>query len=226
MLRRKRMPIGAATAYVPVKWLNLTGGQTANQRVVKLLQTAKALVNPSSIKAEVAVDLLTWKLLRTKRQMPSAKRTRLARDLRRQLSRYKVCPEISPGRPGEWRQRWRPLIKTAQVPITVSSGGDTETYLFSEEEIVLRIVELARQGNIHRIQGCRHCRKWFFKMVRHQNYCSEKCQQCNFRGNEQFKIKRMLYMRDYRQKERERSKRAESRAEMQKGLSSVLRKAQ
>lgn len=213
MLRRKasRTSPGAATAYVAIVWLNVSKEHAGKKRIIELLQTANELATLTRPEMLPTVHLLTWKPKGTKVQLKNLRRSgRAARRLRRQLSRYKVYPEVSLGQNGVWRQHWKALTRTSELPITVSAQGDTETYSFCEEDVVLRILELAKQGNIHRIRKCRYCGKWFFARVRHGNYCQRKCQQSNFSRNEKFKIKRKLYMRSHRRKELER-KRAEAR---------------
>lgn len=206
------MSIGAATAYVPVSWLNATRKSSGNLRIIRLLNTANKLESLTHSKQLPSLHLLTWRPSGTKKQMVNLKKTRrLAHSLRTQLSRYEVSPEISPVRRDGWHLRWKPVTKTAQVPITLSMRGDTETYLFGEEDVVLRILELSKQGNLRRIQECEYstCRKWFYARVRHQHYCSFKCQQAHFSKSPESKNKRKLYMRVYRKRERDRNRRAD-----------------
>ena len=215
MLRQKpsRTPPGAATAYVAITWLNASKEHAGKKRIIELLQTANELAALTRPEMLPTVHLLTWKPKGTKVQLKNLRRSgRVARRLRRQLSRYKVHPEVSPGRNGVWRQHWKALTRTSELPITVFAQGDTEAYSFCEEDVVLRILELAKQGNLHRIRKCRYCGNWFFARVRHGNYCQRKCQQANFRTSEQFRAYRSIYMRQYRRDETSRNTRARERA--------------
>ena len=215
MLRRKasRISPGAATAYVAITWLNASKEHAGKKRIIELLQTANELATLTTPGQLPTIHLLTWKPKGTRAQLKNLRRSgRLARRLRRQLSRYKVYPEVSLGRNGVWRQHWKALTRTSELPITVSAQGDTESYSFCEEDAVLRILELAKQGNLHRIRKCRYCGNWFFARVRHGNYCQRKCQQANFRTSEQFRAYRCKYMRQYRRDEISRDIRARERA--------------
>lgn len=211
MLRRKasRISPGAATAYVVIRWLNASKEHAGKKRIIELLQTANELATLTTPGQLPTLHLLTWKPKGTRAQLKNLRKSdTVARRLRRQLSRYKVYPEVSPGWNGVWRQHWKALTRTSELPITVSAQGDTETYSFCEEDVVLRILELAKQGNLHRIRKCRYCGNWFFARVLHGNYCQRKCQQANFRTTEQFRAYRCKYMRRYRRDEISRNKRA------------------
>jgi hypothetical protein len=211
MLRRKTSWIspGAATAYVAITWLNASKEHAGKKRIIELLQTANELATLTTSGELPTIHPLTWKPKGTRTQLKNLRRSgRLVRRLRRQLSRYKVYPEVSLGRNGVWRQHWKALTRTSELPITVSAQGDTESYSFCEEDVVLRILELAKQGNLHRIRKCRYCGNWFFARVRHGNYCQRKCQQANFRTSEAFLAKRRKYMRKYRRDETLRNIRA------------------
>jgi hypothetical protein len=215
MLRTKtsRTSPGAATAYIAITWLNASKEHAGKKRIIELLQTAKELATLTRPEMLPMVDLLTWKPKGTKVQLKNLRRSgRVARRLRRQLSRYKVYPEVSPGGNGVWHQHWKALTRTAELPITVFAQGDTEAYSFCEEDVVLRILELTKEGNLHRIRKCRYCGNWFFARVRHGNYCQRKCQQANFRTSEAFLAKRRKYMRKYRRDEILRNMRARERA--------------
>ena len=215
MLRRKasRLSPGAATAYVVTRWLNASKEHAGKKRIIKLLQTANELATLTTPGQLPTLHLLTWKPKGIRAQLKNLRKSEtVARRLRRQLSRYKVYPEVSPGRNGVWRQHWKALTRTSQLPITVFAQGDTEAYSFCEEDVVLRILELAKQGNLHRIRKCRYCGNWFFARVRHGNYCQRKCQQANFRTSKKFRAYRCGYMRQYRRDEISRNIRARERA--------------
>ena len=98
------------------------------------------------------------------------------------------------------------------VPITITFAGDSESYSFGEEDVVLKILELATHGSLHRLKTCKHigCEKWFYARVRHQHFCSFKCQQVHFRSSPESKHKRKLYMRTYRKDENDRNRQADA----------------
>jgi hypothetical protein len=211
MLRTKdrRSVPGRARAYTTVRWLNISMGTPANARIIGLLKIIQNLEAQTNQTKPRGVRLLTWKVAHPSAVQKSNQRrvSRLATELNRRLSRYKIYPEIFPRRKGRWFLRWRPLVKGSETQITVSAAGDTETYPFTDGDILLRILGLAEAGDLHRLRKCWQCGNWLFARVRHQNYCNSKCQQLNFRTSDKFKDKRKRYMRKHRRDERDREKR-------------------
>jgi hypothetical protein len=51
-------------------------------------------------------------------------------------------------------------------------------------------------GKIGRFRTCLECRKWFFAVVDHQKYCSEKCRLRHVAHSDEFREKRARYMRE------------------------------
>jgi len=218
MLRyTKRKPRGYRNAYIIVRWLNETQGRTGNSRVARLLETANKLGGIVKSGQLPAVNLLTWRPAGNKLQLKNLRKaTRLANILEKYLSRYKVRPELVPNMKGHWYARWRPTTKHGQTWITVSADGDT--YSFGEEDILLNVLDLAKEGKLQGIQRCDRCRRWYFAFVQHQRYCDRSCQQSNFRTNPKFKLKRKHYMRGYRREEHERNRQAKLKRRVRAGL--------
>ena len=139
----------------------------------------------------------------TRKQLANARRlARLIKAFNSNLSAFKLSPAIVPTMRGRWHTRWKSRVRHEERGIRVSAEGDT--YSFSEEDALLTILDLAKEGELGRVRKCRFCRKWFSARVRHQCFCARTCQQSNFRTSEIFRARRKLYMRDYRRKENER----------------------
>jgi len=78
---------------------------------------------------------------------------------------------------------------------------------FFENRAVQWIVQ--NVGTVHRIRRCHRsqCRKWFFAVTDHQKYCGDSCRKRDAAQGDDFKEKRRLYMRKYRDDESEREAR-------------------
>lgn len=63
---------------------------------------------------------------------------------------------------------------------------------------------------------CRDCNRWFFALAEHQSYCGNACRQRHASCSDEFKQRRRLYMRAYRQAEKERESRAKALATISK----------
>ena len=70
---------------------------------------------------------------------------------------------------------------------------------------------------------CKDCSRWFFALAEHQSYCSDACRKRFASQSDEFKEKRRLYMRTYRQSERERDSAAKAAATKKHALSSTRR---
>jgi hypothetical protein len=57
---------------------------------------------------------------------------------------------------------------------------------------------------------CGDCRRWFFAVADHQSYCGSACRQRHASCSDEFKQRRRLYMRGYRQDEKDRDRRAKN----------------
>lgn len=60
------------------------------------------------------------------------------------------------------------------------------------------VVDLAVAGLIPRVRRCRLCSLWYFARRDHQEFCSARCREKNYRGGEQGRTARAAYMRRYR----------------------------
>lgn len=63
------------------------------------------------------------------------------------------------------------------------------------------------------IRNCRSCERWFYAITSHQVYCSDQCRQQFHAKSENFKERRRLYMRKFRQAEKLRDVRAKQLAQ-------------
>jgi hypothetical protein len=205
---RRRIANPKASAIT--QWLNRTIGRAGNDRISWLLRTAPKVVSPMTSRDLPHIDYVNLKTRGTQRQMANARKLgRLLRELNKRLSSYKSYPELWVSANGQWHLRWKPLRKHDEVEIVVSLQGDTVPY--SEADALQKVLDLAREGKLHRFRKCGYCQRWYFARVRHQGYCGINCQQSNFRTSPRFKHNRKLYMRTYRREEHKRNKQAKIR---------------
>jgi ribosomal protein S27AE len=201
-LRRKRVKsrrtfAGADLAKRLVKWLDANEGSEASARIVDLLgdfQTVAKLMRPMGMVNDVPVErgrfIMRGRLLSPGGQTCIA----LAGTLNRKLARYAVYPQFAYGMV---EQHWLFLWKSAKRKYGYVRPVDPSR--LSEAEAALRVVDLAREGYVTRVRQCPCGKGWFFAKFRHQVFCGLKCQQQYFRTSEQFKAKRRVYMRKYRE---------------------------
>jgi hypothetical protein len=120
----------------------------------------------------------------------AARSEKLARTVNRRLRRYRLWPELilygTPKSPERWVPRWHAEGERSHTP-------DSE----SEADAVLRILQLAQNGAIHRVRECADCGKWFFARFSHARFCSVACQQRNYRRSPEWRDHRNEYMRAY-----------------------------
>jgi len=120
----------------------------------------------------------------------SALREKLGRSVNRRLRRYRLWPELlllgSTESPDRWVPRWHAEGERSRTP-------NSET----EADAVLRVLLLAQNGNIHRVRECVDCGGWFYARFSHARFCSNKCQQRNYRQSPEWRKHRNEYMRDY-----------------------------
>jgi hypothetical protein len=105
--------------------------------------------------------------------------------LYRELSRYRFVPRPELRRRG-WVMNWQITRKTKQAWSDI-------------EGIALEmILDYAVAKRLNRLRKCSNCSKWIFAKLRHQKYCSTKCQQKHYGQSDESKRYRREYMKRYR----------------------------
>ena len=122
----------------------------------------------------------------------SDREVQLASELNHRLLRYQLSPYywMTLGDYpiiGWWSRKNRPR----------SEDDPTEEESFTEDDAIIAIVDLAREGLLNRIRRC-HCKDWFFASNAHQKFCCTRCQQKYFRSSEDYKAGRRAYMKTLR----------------------------
>jgi hypothetical protein len=122
----------------------------------------------------------------------SGREVQLASELNHRLFRYKLSPRY-----------W---ITLGEYPILGWRSGKErprdeedpeEDAWFTEEDAIIAILDLAREGLLCKIRRC-YCGDWFFAKFVHQKFCCLGCQQKYYRSSEDYKAKRRAYMKDLR----------------------------
>jgi hypothetical protein len=208
VLRRKRHRFaGETTAFGVSQWLNATGDTAENRWVLHLLKRTKRLQRLQASSNFARVDLRTLKVVGTRQQKRrSMELGKLLGAINKLISRHTFRLRYYLRTVARGDLEWTPVASRTKVSVVVSPEGDR--YLISEGLVVSRILELARQGLVHRLRQCKRCRSWYFAHFAHQRFCTGSCQQANLRKSESFKAKRRVYMRDRRRSEREEDRKA------------------
>jgi hypothetical protein len=115
--------------------------------------------------------------------------------LERELSRYRFTPraEVAMGGGGKGPSVWAAWWKG-------DDSGREEHLRMTAPEALELILKLTQVGDLARLRRCTQCRKWLFARFRHQNFCSQKCQQKSYTQSDAWKMHRRAYMRRYYQK--------------------------
>jgi predicted nucleic acid-binding Zn ribbon protein len=109
----------------------------------------------------------------------------VAAKINRLLSRYAALPDLNAhiGRPlNQWNMNWLPL--------------DSKRVDFHDQQMILKVIDIALAGRISSIKQCDDCRKWLIARFPHQRFCSEECKEHFHRSNEADKKRRRDWARN------------------------------
>jgi hypothetical protein len=73
----------------------------------------------------------------------------------------------------------------------------TEEASFTEQDAIIAILDLAREGLLRNVRRCQHCRVWFLGK-QNKKFCSLDCQQKYYRSSDEYKALRKDYMKNLR----------------------------
>ena len=124
----------------------------------------------------------------------SARARELQHKLNHRLSVYKLMPYYwcnLGDRPIVAWTSWKERPRSPEEP--------EEDVSFTEEDAIIRILDLAREGLLSRVRRC-VCEDWFLAGFVHQKFCCRRCQQGHFRSSSEYKDGRRAYMKDLRAK--------------------------
>ena len=163
-------------------------------RHLPLAQRSKESLLQRLEAAIYAVFRARWEVVRTPGEIHAritqpynAYRAEIER-LRRQLRRYTFYPMFYPV--GSWMSmNWLPTPRAKKYV----RGWEEE---YDDTRAVFDIAQLAVAGFLDQLLTCR-CGKWFFAKFKHQQFCSTKCRQQEFRTSERWKEYRRRKAREY-----------------------------
>lgn len=121
--------------------------------------------------------------------------------INREFARYRFSPRINCWSNKCWNVTW--LIRAKEPRKAVIHSG---LMRLDDGTVLQLMLDLARAGYLGRLRRCAYCEKWLYAKFRHQDYCSTKCQQEHYRKSEEWRSKRRIYMRDYRNRDRKLNK--------------------
>lgn len=180
-----------------VKWLNIDRSGTSFNRVVAM---TKELKNCNSLARE-----FSERRIRSGVDDDTREKARAVSESHRRLNSLlkdvAVCPMIFPPVGiGRWvAATWIP-VKDGK-PLTITPGiGRCAGLAAALDELnaVLTVLTLANCGGIDRIRQCDQCGRWLYARRIQQRFCSQSCQQRNYKDSETWKTDRRDYMRRYR----------------------------
>jgi hypothetical protein len=202
----ERHYLGEVRAKWLIPWLEKNRTKAAGKRVADLLRdmgAAQGMVQPNwgidaqggGMTCELRKGAVDPSFTRFQQQVAS---------INRRLSRYRLYPEVWFGaldNPSSWQVSWRPSRQQRGPSQVVDS----------ESAAVGLLLNLARQGVVHRVRECLNCGRWFFARFEHSKFCQRKCQLKHYQSDPKWKTHRREWMRGYRETQ-ERRRRAKAGA--------------
>src|SRR6202158_2968542 len=105
------------------------------------------------------------------------------------------------------RYWWHPLIMHQGYEMDTLSIAECDATEWRSWETRAVWWLCAKDGKwIDFFRQCGDCRRWFFAVAEHQSYCGSACRQRHASCSDEFKQRRRLYMRGYRQDEKDRER--------------------
>ena len=183
-----------------VTWVTGSGDPGA-QNIAKILELLVELGNVHH--REGAAETFVWRGREFKAAVEIPKSGGLPRRSQREhelisklnplLRRYTFSPWYWTALGDFHLMQWWSRNERPSDPEDPESGID-----FDEEDAILRIMDLAREGILSRVRRC-SCGDWFFAKFSHQKFCCTRCQQDYYRSSEEYRAKRRLYMKNLRE---------------------------
>lgn len=181
-------------------WVSTTKSE-GTARVNAILELIVELEDVNRSKPETEENTFGWqgrvftarvKMGRGVYPTQSAREKKLTNELNHCFLRYKLSPwywMTLGDYPilGWWSRNDRPK----------DEDDPAEDVWFTEEDAIIAIIDLAREGLLCKIRRC-HCGDWFFAKKTNQKFCCVRCQQACFRSSETYKAQRRAYMKELR----------------------------
>lgn len=184
---------GEGRAKLLIPWLEKNRSKAAGKRVADLLRVMRAA--QGMVQPDWGIDAQgggwTCQLRKGAIDPTFTRFQQLHATINRCLSRYRLYPEVWFGaldNPSSWLVLWRPSRR---------QRGPSQV-LDSESAVVGLLLNLARQGAVHRVRECLECGRWFFARFEHSKFCQRKCQLKHYQSDAKWKAHRRDWMRSYR----------------------------
>jgi hypothetical protein len=191
--QQRRIYAGEPWAGGLITWIQKNTKRRNGVRIQALLREMRGIVDLDCMEEPIfghSQSGIPVSVRRAKSPEASARSQKLARSVNRRLRRYRLWPELflfgTAQSPDRWVPRWHAEGERSSTPDSLS-----------EADAVLSILQLAQNGYVHRLRECEDCRKWFFARFSHSRFCSQGCQQRNYRRSPEWRKHRNQYMRDY-----------------------------
>lgn len=191
-----------------VNYLNQADRHRGGEAVLEILEGMLALerIKPPIWDERIDSPMMVMKGGRgvpnplLKRIAPDKYRTHVEIDERefqinRRLAQYRFIPLIFRSGDRQWALTWQ-VSPRGRERIKVQNG----VMLMNDGMALQALLDLSRAGYVSRLRRCSRCGKWFYAKVGHQAFCSTTCQQMLYAHSEEWKAKRRVYMRKYRQR--------------------------
>jgi hypothetical protein len=204
---------GKGGAQYLISWLNGTSlGKTSMRlEIISLIEAANRLLRDIPAKAEDYARRkrkpAIWPDPGGKEGYPSKAATgwywqQLSLNLK--LREYKFYPVLEIPLGDAWKVGWKVEqdMKARRRVREARPGGLFREYLTPDPKAVLSrlvflVIRLAEIGCLYRVRPCRNCSTWFYAERRTQHFCTPKCWKSFHYRQENTKVKRRAYMKDY-----------------------------
>ncbi len=192
------------------QYLDRAAGDEESKQVLAILEDMlelEKLQSPSWGEAQQEIKILhtstgkgeLWRDPRLKSLVPEkfARQTEIEErkaSINLRLRRYRFAPMVHRSGDTQWAVIWQLQFRSKRQ-VKIKEG----VFEINDGLALQRVLDLARAGYLNRLRRCSNCTKWLFANFRHQNYCSQGCQQKHYSQSPDWKRKRRDYMRRYRQ---------------------------
>jgi hypothetical protein len=122
------------------------------------------------------------------------RQSQLSTQLNHRLRRYKMSPWYYDALGGRLLFGWWSGIERSR-----DQDDPSEDVWFTEEDAIIRILQLAQEGLLARITRC-DCGDWFYARTKLTKFCCTRCQQRFYKKSPEWRAKRRIYMKELRAK--------------------------
>jgi hypothetical protein len=106
--------------------------------------------------------------------------------------------------------KWSPGVRTGSSEFYEFPQFSTDPKRHVAQVSIWQLLGKLLSGDILRFRQCSDCHLWFYAKTEHQRFCTDACRKRYASKSSEYKTKRKVYMRSYRQMEKQRDRQAKA----------------